>query len=135
MIRGTSSVSVLVQAILRKDDKAVLLLVESGVDVNFRVNQKALIPPLIYAVHIGNLSMVRLLVDAKAQLDPASRFAPQSLNQVCLHHVYFRGGVKTALQYAIDTNKMEIAEFLKCSSSFGHAAAPDVALEQPASDE
>ena len=134
MIRGTSSVSVLVQAILRKDDKAVLLLVESGVDVNFRVNQnqKALIPPLIYAVHIGNLSMVRLLVDAKAQL--ASRFAPQSLNQVCLHHVYFRGGVKTALQYAIDTNKMEI-EFLKCSSSFGHAAAPDVALEQPASDE
>ncbi len=81
--------------------------------------------------------MVRLLVDAKAQLnfqlDDARRFAPQSLNQcqVCFF-IYFREA--TALQCAIDTDQMEIAEFLQCSGSFGHAAAPVVAFKEAASD-
>ena len=99
--------TLLQKAISEENEEIVRLLLENGVDVNYRVSEEDP-TPLMYAINSGNAGLVAMLLDTGADAAQTMK-APD----------YLRMEKKeiSACDFAIKLAKPEMMSLLKCASS------------------
>ena len=99
--------TLLQKAIGEEKEEVVRLLLQNGVDVNYRVSDEDP-TPLMYAINSGNTEMVAMLLDRGADITQTMK-APD----------YLRMGKKevNACDFAISLEKPEMMSLLKCADT------------------